>query len=52
MERAAARAVIIPKLTNPTVVGPGELSFKSEIETKLDAYVDYEVKRERPKKKG
>ena len=61
VDRAAARAVIIPKLTNPTVVGPGELSFKSEMEqymaeaenkhkkereTKLDAYVDYEVKRD------
>ncbi len=61
VERSAARAVIIPKLTNPTVVGPGELSFKSEMEqymaeaenkhkkereTKLDAYVDYEVKRD------
>ena len=60
-ERSAARAVIIPKMSNPTIVGPGELSFKSEIEqymaeaenkhkkereTKLDAYVDYEVKRD------
>ena len=60
-EETAARCVIIPKLNNPTLTGPGELGFKSEMEkymaeaenkhkkereTKVDAYVDYEVKRD------
>ena len=60
-EEAAARAVIIPKMNKPIIEGPGELAFKSEMEqymaeaeqkhkkereTKLDAYVDYEVKRD------
>ena len=60
-EEAAARCVIIPKMSNPVIVGPAELSFKSEMEkymaeaeekhkkereTKVDAYVDYEVKRD------
>lgn len=60
-EESAARCVIIPKMSNPVIVGPAELSFKSEMEkymaeaeekhkkereTKVDAYVDYEVKRD------
>ena len=60
-EETAARCVIIPKMSNPVIVGPAELSFKSEMEkymaeaeekhkkereTKVDAYVDYEVKRD------
>ena len=60
-EESAARCVIIPKMTNPVLTGPGELGFKSQMEeymaeaeskhkkereTKVDAYVDYEVKRD------
>ena len=60
-EESAARCVIIPKMTNPVLVGPGELAFKSQMEeymaeaeskhekereTKVGAYVDYEVKRD------
>ncbi len=60
-EESAARCVMIPGLNNPTLTGPGELGFKSEMEkymaeaenkhkkereTKVDAYVDYEVKRD------
>ena len=60
-EEEAARCVIVPKMSNPVITGPSELGFKSEMEkymaeaekkhakereTKVDAYVDYEVKRD------